>query len=178
MRFMMLRKATKDYEAGVLPDEELMSAMAKHTEELVKAGALLAAERLEASSEGVRVRYSGGKFTVTDGPFAETKELVAGVCLIEAKSRDEAIEWAERAPFQDGEIEVRPLYELSDFPVDDAEKPDGWREKEEQFVPNRPRGNLGRSGTWDCSRATRPRRRASFPTKSFCPPWEPSWKNA
>ncbi len=132
MRFMMLVKATKDFEAGVLPDEKLLSEMAKWTEELVKAGARPEAGRLQPSSEGVRVRYANGKFMVTDGPFAESKELIAGFCLIQAKSRDEAIEWAKRAPLQEGEIELRPLYELSDFPVDAAEKPDGWREKEEQ----------------------------------------------
>ena len=97
MRFMMLAKATKDYEAGVLPDEKMLSEMARYTEELVKAGALVGTERLEASSQGVRVRYSDGKFTVTDGPFAETKELVAGFCIIEASSKDAAIEWAKRA---------------------------------------------------------------------------------
>jgi hypothetical protein len=133
MRYMLLVKATKDYEAGVLPDEKTLSEMAKYTEELVMAGALLAAERLQPSSNGVRVRYAKGKFTVTDGPFVETKELIAGFCLIQARSRDEAIEWAKRVPFQEGEVEVRPLFELTDFPVDPAEKPDGWREKEEQF---------------------------------------------
>ena len=107
--------------------------MAKWTEELVNAGARLEGGRLQPSSKGVRVGYANGKFTVTDGPFAETKELIAGFCLIQAKSRDEAIEWAKRVPFQEGEIELRPLYELFDFPVDPAEKPDGWREKEEQL---------------------------------------------
>jgi hypothetical protein len=133
MRFMMLVKASKEFEAGVLPDEKMLSEMARYTEELVNAGALLACERLQPSSKGVRVRYSKGKFTVTDGPFAETKELVAGICLIHAKSREEAIEWARRVPFQEGEIELRPLFELTDFPVDATEKPDGWREKEEQI---------------------------------------------
>jgi hypothetical protein len=132
MRFMMLVKATKDFEAGVWPDEKLLSEMAKWTEELVKAGARLEAGRLQPSSQGARVRYANGKFTVTDGPFAETKELIAGYCLIQAKSMDEAIEWAKRVPFEEGEIELRPLYELCDFPVDAAEKPDGWREQEEQ----------------------------------------------
>ena len=89
--------------------------------------------RLQPSSQGARVHYAKGKFTVIDGPFAETKELIAGFCMIEAKSREEAIEWAKRIPFQEGEVEVRPLFELTDFPVDPAEKPDGWREKEEQF---------------------------------------------
>src|SRR5207253_4251417 len=80
-----------------------------------------------------RVRYSNGQFTVTDGPFAETKELIAGFSMIEAGSREEAIEWAKRIPFTEGEVEVRPLFELHDFPVDPAEQPDGWRDKEEQF---------------------------------------------
>ncbi len=133
MRFMMLVKATKDFEAGVVPDEKMLAAMASYTEELVKAGTLLGCQRLQPSSTGTRVRYAKGKFSVMDGPFAETKELIAGFCLIEAKSREEAIEWAKRIPFQEGEVEIRPLYELFDFPVDAAEKPDGWREKEEQF---------------------------------------------
>jgi hypothetical protein len=133
MRFMMLVKATKGYEAGVWPDEKLLSEMAKWTEELVKAGARLEGGRLQPSSKGVRVRYADGKFTVTDGPFPETKEVIAGFCLIQAKSLDDAIEWTKRVPFQEGEIELRPLYELFDFPVDPAEKPDGWREKEERL---------------------------------------------
>ena len=133
MRFLMMVKASKDSEAGVLPDETILSEMGRYNEQLVKAGALLAADGLKASSNGVRVRYSNGKFTVVDGPFAETKELIAGFWLIQAKSRDEAIEWARRVPFQEGEVEVRPLFELEDFPVDPSEKPDGWREKEEQF---------------------------------------------
>jgi hypothetical protein len=130
---MLLVKATKNFEAGVLPDEKLLSEMATWTEELVKAGAWLDAGRLQPSAQGERVRYANGKFMVTDGPFAESKELIAGFCLIEAKSREEAIEWTKRVPFQEGEIEVRPLYELFDFPVDPAEKPEGWREKEEQI---------------------------------------------
>src|SRR5260370_1407713 len=133
MRFMMLVKATKHFEAGVWPDERLLSEMAKWTEELVKAGARLEAGRLQPSSKGARVRYAKGKLNVIDGPFAETKELIAGFCLIETKSRDEAIEWTKRVPFQEGEIELRPLYELFDFPVNPAEKPAGWREKEEQI---------------------------------------------
>jgi hypothetical protein len=133
MRFMMLVKATKDFEAGVWPDEKLLSEMATWTEELVKAGARLDTGRLQPSSKGARVRYASGKFVVTDGPFAESKELVAGFCLIQANSREEAIAWTKRVPFQEGEIEVRPLYELFDFPVDPAEKPEGWREKEEQI---------------------------------------------
>ncbi len=133
MRFMVMVKATKDSEAGVLPDEKVLVEMGKFNEELVKAGALLAAEGLQASSKGARVRYANGKTKVTDGPFAEAKELVAGFWLIQTKSMDEAVEWARRVPFQEGEVEIRPLFELTDFPVDPAEKPDGWREKEEQF---------------------------------------------
>lgn len=133
MRFMLLVKATKDFEAGVWPDEKLLSEMATWTEALVKAGARLEAGRLQPSAQGVRVGYANGKFTVTDGPFAETKELIAGFCLIQAQSREEAIEWVKRVPFHEGEIELRPLYELLDFPVDPAEKPDGWRAKEEQL---------------------------------------------
>ncbi len=132
MRFMMLLKATKDFEAGGRPDEKLLSEMANWSEELMNAGARLEAGRLQPSSTGVRVRYAQGKFTLTDGPFAESKELIAGFCLIHAKSLEEAIEWTKRVPFQQGEIELRPLYELFDFPVDPAEKPDGWPEKEEQ----------------------------------------------
>ena len=134
MRFMMLVKATQgSTRRAFCRTRRLLAEMAKYNEELVKAGALLACERLQPSSQGVRVHYANGKFTVTDGPFAETKELIAGFCLIEAKSREEAIEWAKRIPFQEGEVEVRPLFELTDFPVDPAEQPDGWREKEEQL---------------------------------------------
>ncbi len=133
MRFLMLVKASKDSEAGVLPDERILSEMGKYNEMLAKAGALLGGEGLQASSKGARVRCANGKVTVTDGPFAETKELVAGFWLIQAKSRDEAIEWATRVPFQEGQVEVRPLLELPDLPVDPSEKPGGWRDKEEQF---------------------------------------------
>ena len=140
MRFMMLVKANKDCEAGRLPDEKALSEIRKYNEELVKAGALLAVDGLQASSKGARVRYSKGKYTVIDGPFSETKELIGGFWLIQAKSREEAIEWAKRVPFQEGEVEVRSLFEVTDFPVDPAEKPDGWREKEEQFRAAEPPG--------------------------------------
>jgi hypothetical protein len=133
MRYMLLVKATKDYEAGVFPDEKKLTEMAKFNEDLVKAGALLACERLQPSLKATRVHYANGKFTVTDGPFAETKELVAGFCLIQAKSMSEAVAWAKRIPFEEGEVEIRPLFEFQDFPVDPAERPDGWREREEQF---------------------------------------------
>jgi hypothetical protein len=115
MRFMILVKASKDSEAGVMPDEKLLTDMGKYNEELVKAGVMLAGEGLHPSSKGVRVKYSGSKRTVVDGPFAETKELVAGFWLIQVKSRDEAIEWLKRAPFQDGEVEIRQVFEADDF---------------------------------------------------------------
>jgi hypothetical protein len=133
MRYMMLIKATKDYEAGALPDEKTLSAMADYAEQLVKAGALLAADRLQPSSQGTRVYYADGKFSILDGPFTETKELVAGYNLIQANSLEEAIAWAKRMPFKEGQVEIRPLFELTDFPVDPAEQPEGWREKEEQM---------------------------------------------
>jgi hypothetical protein len=115
MRFMILVKATKDSEAGILPDEQLLAEMGNYNEELVKAGAMLAGEGLQPSSKGARIRYAGTKRTVIDGPFAETKELVAGFWLIQVKSRDEAIEWLKRAPFKEGEVEIRQVFEAEDF---------------------------------------------------------------
>jgi hypothetical protein len=116
MRFMVIVKADKDSEAGVLPDEKILTAMGKYNEELSNAGVLLAAEGLHPSSKGARVRFSGGKPTVTDGPFAETKELVAGFWLWQVKSREEAIEWLKRAPFGGGtEVEIRQVFEAEDF---------------------------------------------------------------
>jgi hypothetical protein len=116
MRFMVLVKATKDSEAGVLPRQELLAEMGKFNEELAKAGVMLAGEGLQASSKGARVKFSGNKRTVTDGPFAETKELVAGFWLWQVRSKDEAIEWLKRAPFRDGEVvEIRQVFEADDF---------------------------------------------------------------
>jgi len=115
MRFMVLVKANKDSEAGVLPDEKILTAMGKFNEELVKAGVMLAGEGLQASSKGSRVQFSGGKKTVIDGPFAETKELVAGFWLWQVKSKEEAIEWLKRAPFEDTEVELRQVFEMEDF---------------------------------------------------------------
>jgi hypothetical protein len=115
MRFMMLVKADKDSEAGKLPDEKLLAEMAKYNEQMVKAGVMLAGEGLQASSKGARVRFSRGKPSVTDGPFTETKELVAGFWLIQVQSKAEAIEWARRVPFEEGEIEIRQVFELEDF---------------------------------------------------------------
>src|SRR5947208_5245483 len=119
MRFMVLVKANKDSEAGVLPDEKILTAMGKFNEELVKAGVLLAGEGLQPSSKGARVRFSGGKPTITDGPFAEAKELIAGFWLIQVRSKEEAVEWVKRCPGPmgggEGEIEIRQVFELEDF---------------------------------------------------------------
>jgi hypothetical protein len=115
MRFMVLVKANQDSEAGVLPDRKILTEMGKFNEELVKAGVMLAGDGLHPSSKGARVRFSGGKRTVIDGPFAETKELVAGFWLWQVKSKEEAIEWLKRAPFEETEVEIRPLFEASDF---------------------------------------------------------------
>jgi hypothetical protein len=118
MRFMIIVKATKDSEAGVMPPEELFAAMATYHEELQKAGVLRDASGLQPSAKGWRIKYSGSKKTVVDGPFAETKELIAGYTLIEVKSREEALEWTRRFPnphLTEGEIEVRQLFELEDF---------------------------------------------------------------
>jgi len=125
MRFMIMVKATRDTEAGVMPEEKLIAAMAAYHEELVKAGVLLDASGLKPTSKGWRIRYSGEKRTVVDGPFTEAKELVAGYTLIQVKSREEAIQWAKRFPNpavdgKEAEIEVRQLYELEDFGPSDA----------------------------------------------------------
>ena len=115
MRVMVLVKADKNSEAGVLPDQKLLANMGKFNEELTKAGIMLAGEGLQPSSKGARVRFSGGQKTVIDGPFAESKELVAGFWLWSVKSMDEAIEWLKRAPFEGTEVEIRPVFEAEDF---------------------------------------------------------------
>jgi hypothetical protein len=118
MRFMVIVKASPDSEAGVLPDEKLLAEMGKYNEELVKAGVMLAGEGLQPSSKGARVRFSGDKRTVIDGPFAETKELIAGFWLFNVKSKEEAIEWVKRCPNPhrtDSEIEIRQVFEAEDF---------------------------------------------------------------
>ncbi|MGH7629185.1 MAG: YciI family protein [Gemmatimonadales bacterium] len=115
MRFIILLKSDETTEAGVLPDEEIISEMLKYNEGLVKAGVLLAAEGLHPSSKGARVKFSGSKRTVIDGPFTEAKELIAGFWLIQVKSKEEAIEWVKRAPNQVGEIEIRQVFEADDF---------------------------------------------------------------
>ena len=119
MRFMMLVKASKESEAGVLPSGELIAAMGAFNEEMVKAGVLIAGEGLQASSKGARITYSGSKRSVTDGPFAETRELLAGFWMIDVKSKADAIAWASRVPFKDGEVvEIRQVFETSDFPAE------------------------------------------------------------
>lgn len=118
MRFMLIVHATKESEAGVMPSEELLTAMGKYNEELVKAGIMLAGEGLHPSSRGARVRFSGSKRTVIDGPFAETKELIAGFWLIQVKSLEEAIEWVKRCPNpmnEESDIEIRQVFEAEDF---------------------------------------------------------------
>ncbi|TLY37935.1 MAG: YciI family protein [Nitrospirae bacterium] len=115
MRFMVLVKADKNSEAGVMPSQQLLTAMGKYNEQLAKAGVLLAAEGLHPSSKGARVRFAGGKKTVIDGPFTETKELIAGFWLWQVKSKEEAIEWLKRAPFGKTEVEIRQVFEAEDF---------------------------------------------------------------
>jgi hypothetical protein len=133
MRFMIIVKATKDSEAGVLPDEQLLTEMGKFNEELVKAGVMLAGEGLQPSSKGARVKFSGSKRTVTDGPFAETKELIAGFWLWQVKSKEEAIAWVKRCPNPmqgESEIEIRQVFEAEDF---GAEFTPELREQEERL---------------------------------------------
>jgi hypothetical protein len=119
MRFMVIRKADKETEAGALPTEELLSAMIKYNEEMVKTGVMLSGDGLQPTSKGAKIKFSGGKPTVIDGPFAESKELIAGFSIIQVKSRDEALEWVKRWPSIDGhgevELELRQLYEAEDF---------------------------------------------------------------
>ena len=115
MRFMVIVKASPDSEAGVLPTEQELADMGNFNEELVKAGIMLAGEGLQDSSKGIRVRFDGSKRAVIDGPFAETKELIAGFWIWQVKDRDEAIAWAKRIPFQEGEVEIRQVFESDDF---------------------------------------------------------------
>ncbi len=115
MRFMMIVKGDERTEAGVMPTEQELADMAKYNEELINAGVMLAGEGLQASSKGAKVRYNGNKRTVIDGPFTEAKELIAGFWLIQVKSKEEAVEWAKRVPFNEGEVELRQVFELEDF---------------------------------------------------------------
>jgi hypothetical protein len=127
---MVIVKADKDTEAGVLPSKELLTEMGKFNEELAKAGVMLAGEGLQPSSKGSRVRFSGNKRTVVDGPFSETKELIAGFWLWQVKSKEEAIEWLKRAPFREGEVELRQVFEAEDFGADFTPE---LREQEERI---------------------------------------------
>lgn len=131
MRVLVMVKANKDSEAGVLPSKEILTEMGKFNEELVKAGVMLAAEGLQSSAKGKRIRFSGAKRTVIDGPFAETKELIAGFWLWQVRSMDEAVEWLKRAPFDGGtEVEIRQVFEAEDF---GAEFTPELREQEERL---------------------------------------------
>jgi len=133
MRFMVLVKATKESEAGALPDEKILMAMGKYNEELVKAGVMLAGDGLQPSSKGARVRFDGNKRSVIDGPFSETKELIAGYWIWQCKSKEEAIEWLKREPFDDGtEVEIRQVFELSDF--GDSEAVEHHRKLQEKIA--------------------------------------------
>src|SRR6266481_1036370 len=116
MRVIVVVKANKDSEAGIMPTEQILTAMGKYNEELVKAGVMLAGEGLHPSSKGKRIKFSGGKQTVTDGPFTETKELIAGFWLWQVRSMEEAVEWLKRSPFgPEAEVEIRPVFEAEDF---------------------------------------------------------------
>jgi hypothetical protein len=133
MRFMMMIKSDAQSEAGVMPSEELLTAMGKFNEEMVTAGVMKAGEGLHPSAKGARVRFNKGKITVTEGPFGEVNELIAGYWLIHAKNKAEAVAWAKRVPGPDVEIEIRSLYELEDIPVDPSEQPGGWRDQEAEL---------------------------------------------
>jgi hypothetical protein len=138
MRFMMIVKASKESEAGALPSKKLVAAMGKFNEEMIKAGVMLSGEGLHPSSKGARIAYSGQKRTVTDGPFSQTGELIAGFWVIKVKSRQEAMEWASRVPFTNGEVvEVRQIFEASDFPPeilppDAAAREQAWRDAQQR----------------------------------------------
>jgi hypothetical protein len=134
MRFMVIVKATEDSEAGRMPSEELLTAMMKYNEELVKAGIMLAGDGLQPSSKGVRVQFDGASRTVVDGPFAETKELIAGYWIWRCKDLQEAIGWLKKAPFKDGVLEIRPFFEPEDFAgvasEEVVEQEKAWREEQ------------------------------------------------
>ncbi|MFD9126330.1 YciI family protein [Kitasatospora sp. NPDC059571] len=140
MRFMLIVKANEDSEAGVMPTKEAIEAMGRYNEELIKAGIMLAADGLHPSSNGARLTFKGGRATVTDGPFTETKELIAGYWVLDVSSREEALEWAGRAPFEDGAVlELRKVFEASDFPADilspeNAAKEQAWRDEHQKPI--------------------------------------------
>lgn len=133
MRFIIIRRADATTEAGVMPGEALLSAMGAYNQALIDAGIFRAGEGLQPSAKGARIAFSGGVPTVTDVPFAETKEVIAGFTMIEVASRAEALDWVRRWPEPDVELELRQVFELSDFAVSADEAPDGWRAKEQAF---------------------------------------------
>jgi hypothetical protein len=137
MRFMLQVRADWDTEAGVLPSKELVAAMGKFNEEMIQAGVMLAGDGLHPSSKGARISFAAGQPTVIEGPFAEPKELIAGFWMISVASKEEAIDWAKRAPFGDGAIEMRQVFEASDFPpeilpAEDAAREHAWREEQQR----------------------------------------------
>ena len=138
MRFMMIVKASKESEAGAMPTKELVAAMGKFNEEMIKAGVMLSGEGLHPSSRGARIAYSGQKRTVTDGPFSQTGELASGFWVINVKSKEEALDWAKRVPFTNGEVvEIRQIFEASDFPPeilppDAAAREQAWRDAQQR----------------------------------------------
>lgn len=139
MRFMLQVRADRDTEAGVLPSRELVAAMGKFNEEMIKAGVMLAADGLHPSSKGARIAFAGGQPTVTEGPFADPKELIAGFWIIQVNSKEEAIAWAKRVPFQNETIELRQIFEVSDFPPDilpaeAAAREEAWREQQNKTM--------------------------------------------
>jgi hypothetical protein len=142
MRFMMIVKANADSEAGVLPSSEELATMGTYNDQLIAAGILLAADGLRPSAQGFRVKFDGaGRTTVSDGPFAETKELVGGFWIIDVKSRDEALAWARRIPFSNGEeVEVRKVFEAADFPVDSVSEETLRKEAEWRAANQKPLG--------------------------------------
>ena len=148
MRFMILVKASSDSEAGILPSAELLAAMGAYNEQLIKAGVMLAGEGLQSSAKGARVRFSGARRTVIDGPFAETKELIAGFWLWEVKSREEAIEWVKRAPNPmpgtESEIEIRQVFEAEDFGQLQEKVPEVFAAEKKQREAGRERQKKGR----------------------------------
>ncbi len=133
MRFMIIRRADASTEAGIMPSEAMLSAMGTYNQAMIDAGIFRAGEGLRPSAKGARIRFSGGVPTVIDGPFAETKEVIAGFTMIEVASRAEALDWVRRWPEADVELELRQVFELSDFAIDSAEMPDGWRANEQAF---------------------------------------------
>jgi hypothetical protein len=143
MRFMLQVRADKDTEAGVMPTKELVAAMGKFNEEMIRAGVMLAGDGLHPSSKGARVSFAGGKPTLIVPPFAEPTELIAGFWIIDVKSKDEAIDWARRAPFEGGTIEIRQVFEAADFPpeilpAEDAARETAWREAQRRGGAPRP----------------------------------------